>query len=500
MHGVFKWLSDPLKQKEEGAEQIQNAGAFQMRIIEYGTGLAANQIQKEWTAGLNKLTPSWFNDTLTEFDCVVEFGVKKKTTVEMQMKQTTKYYDFAQWCRSDENAVIHLFPKEEKQEQKKKGKETATTTTTSQPQTPTLWGMAHDTAESLRSAKRGGNWILDALYKATRSVACVSQFSKSLLLDATKRFKLQLKTADLATVFVPLVGASWYVYIDCRLLKQTVKLAVDTKYYDPNNMNMPGKAKPTGAYTFVGLKYVEILSAAGSPDAATLSQLLVHPCDILNPGLPWPTRLWFMVSCLAESVRHPEWHLLSRIAIDLYGQNLLPWRKLVCEDLWAPQTHGAVDAMHYYKDKGEPRHDDWLYTYRCIALIVTWMMAKHQVEAPQREFEAWLDENLDTKLTQLAATVNTTTWNLVPNLSSYAPQIAPLPQAPVVAQPKPKTGMELFQERIALAQEHQQLKQNTAVLLQSAVRGFLARQKLSRLMEQQASKGTPQPSTGEHPQ
>ena len=458
-----------------------------MRIHEYGTGLEANQIKSSRTVTIQGINPHWFNEKLLSFDCVVEFRVKKKVGFEQQMKQTAKYIEFMDWCRNDTDAVIHLFPKEEKQ--KAPPPSTA-------PTPPSLWDEATTTSTRLRKDKGGGVWILDALYYAAEGVQCVSAFSRNLLLEATKQFKKQLKTANLTTDFVPVVGGSWYVYTDYRLLNPSVKLHPDTKYCDPNNMNMPGQGVPKGTYTFVGIRYREILSAAGSPEPAILSQLLDHPCDILNSGLDWPTRHWFMVACLAEGVRHHEWHLLARIAIDLYSQGLLTWRALVCEELWAPQTDDAVRLMQYYKDHEQPHADDRRYTQRCIALIITWMMTKHQAEAPDTVFEEWLRKNLRAKLDQLAASVDKKRWTQVPNLNNYKLQIAPPPQQPVVVQVKPKTGMELFQERIAQAEEHKKETARTqaAVLLQSAARGFLARQQLASLKDAQQSNQDSPPS------
>ncbi|MDC0711479.1 calmodulin-binding protein [Stigmatella sp. ncwal1] len=462
-------------------------------ILEYGTGLAANEVKRRWDEPIHKLSPAWFSDTLTKFDCVVVVQVKKKQRVEEEMKQVTKYLEFNALRMGGEVVAIHLFPKEEK----------PPTTASGAPKEPTLWDTAHTTSEKIRKGEGRGTWVLDELCKAAQSVVCVSQFSKDLLTLASAQFKQQLGAADLTTTFVPIVGGSWYVYTDYRLLKQTVKLDPDTKYYDPLKMNMPGAKVPKAPYTFVGIKYLEILAAAGMPDRALLSQLLEHPCDILNPGLHWPTRHWFMVACLAESTRHPEWHLLARIAIELYSQSLLPWKTLVCEELWAPQTHDSVNAMHFYKEHGEPRHDDWRYTQRCIALIVTWMMTKHQVEAPGTVFGKWLRANLATKLNQLAASIDKARWAHVPDLSTYPLQIAPPPQVPGGVPSKPKVGLELFKERIAQAQEEAMRKEKeaAAVLLQSAARGFLARMQLATLKSAQQTRNSPPLShTNENPQ
>ncbi|ADO75902.1 hypothetical protein [Stigmatella aurantiaca] len=462
-------------------------------ILEYGTGLAANEVQRRWEEPLPKLNPAWFLDTLANFDCVAVVQVKKKQLIEQEMKQITKYLEFNTLRMSGEIVALHLFPKEEKPQ--------ATNANTSKQ--PTLWDTAHTTSKKIQKGEEKGTWVLRELCTAAQSVSCVSPFAKDLLTKATTHFKGQLRAVDLTTTFVPLVGGSWYVYTDYRLLKQGVKLADDTLYYDPHRMSMPGAKKPTASCTFVGIKYLEILSGAGSPDRTVLCQLLDYPCDILNPGLHWPTRYWFMVACLAESTRHHEWHLLARIAIDLYGQGLLPWRTLVCEELWAPQTLDSVNAMHFYKAHGEPRHDNWRYVQRCIALIVTWMMTKHEAEAPDTGFEEWLHENLATKLAALAASVDKTYWTHVPDLSTYQFQIAPPPLVPGGAPSKPKTGLALFKERIAQAEEEAMRKRQEAlvVTLQSAVRGFLARQQLATLSAaQQTPNGPPPPHTNENPQ
>ncbi|QRN97714.1 IQ calmodulin-binding motif-containing protein [Archangium violaceum] len=434
-----------------------------MKILEYGTGLSANDVVKETKGSPAQHNANWLIETLKQFDGVAESVVTKKNVPSRQFKILTAYFEFIELCRSDD-AVLHLFPKPGKQEEKKQGK-----ASTSAPSAPSLRDQAYTTVQQMKSKEKiPGLWMIDELIRASESVSCVSGFSRDLLTKATTYFKTRLSTTDLGTTFLPLVGPSWYVYIDHRLLKPKTQLAKETKYYDPNHMDMPGKLKPEKSHTFLGLRYLEILAGAGSPDASLLQQLLASPCDIINPGLDWPTRLWFMVACLAESGRHVEWHLLGRIGIELVRQRVIPWGTLVKDELWAPQTDGAVDAMKFYKNKGEPRYDDWRYFDRCVELLITWMMSLHQTQAPTTEFDTWLQANLRTQLELLVSGINKNDWSRVPDLSTYRPRIAaPPPVVPV----KPKTQLEVFQDRIDLAKK----RQEAAPVIQSAVRGYLAR-------------------------